>query len=148
PGSNDNNNNNNLSLVEEYPPMQYIGDLAENSPLPINIPLKIPNGTVAGDYPVSIEVSYQDNLRNDHNLSVNGTVNYSPPVDNSAANTGLLFGYMNPIMLLVIILMLGIIAYLIVRRIQKKKRSQRTGSSKNETVSSETDFDSILRDKD
>ena len=147
PGSNDNNNS--LSLVEEYPPMQYIGDLAENSPLPINIPLKIPNGTVAGDYPVSIEVSYQDNLRNDHNLTVNGIVNYSPPVDNSTANTGLLFGFMNPIMLLVIILVLGIIAYLIVRRIQKKKRSHRTGPSKNdETVSSESDLDSILRDKD
>jgi hypothetical protein len=143
-----NGNNNNISLVEEYPPVQYIGDLAENSPLPINIPLKIPNDTVTGDYPVSIEVSYQDNLRNDHSLIVNGTVNYAPPADTSPDNTGLLFGFINPIMLMVIILVIGIIAYLVVKRIQKKKRSQRTGSSKDETVSSETDLDSILRDKD
>ena len=141
-------NINNTSLVEEYPPIQYIGDLAENSPLPINIPLKIPNNTVAGDYPVSIEVSYQDNLRNDHDLIVNGTVNYSPPDDNSSDNNGLLFGFMNPLMLLVIILVIGVIAYLIVKRIRKKKKSMRTGSSKHETVNSETDLDTILRDKD
>jgi hypothetical protein len=145
---NNNENNNNISLVEEYPPIQYIGDLAENSPLPINIPLKIPNDTVTGEYPVSIEVSYQDNLRNDHNLIVNDTVSYSPPVDNSSDNTGLLFGFINPIMLLVIVLVIGIITYLVVKRIRKKKRSQRTGSSNDETVSSETDLDSILRDKD
>ena len=61
------------NLVDEYPPLQYLGDLAENSPLPVSIPLKIPNNTNPGNYPVFIEISYKDNLRNNHNLVVNGT---------------------------------------------------------------------------
>ena len=61
------------NLVEEYPPLQYLGDLAENSPLPVSIPLKIPNNTRPGNYPVFIEISYKDNLRNGHNLIVSGT---------------------------------------------------------------------------
>ena len=54
----DNNNDSSTrgNLVEEYPPLQYLGDLAENSPLPVSIPLKIPNNTRPGNYPVFIEI--------------------------------------------------------------------------------------------
>lgn len=140
--------NNTVTLVKEYPPMQYLGDLAENSPLPVNIPLKIPNNTSPGEYPVSIKISYKDNLRNDHQLIVNGTVNYSPPVNNTTNDTGLLFGFINPIILLVIILLIGLIAYLIIKRLRKRRKSQITQSSKQEITESENDLDSILREKD
>lgn len=140
--------NNTVTLVKEYPPMQYLGDLAENSPLPVNIPLKIPNNTRPGEYPVSIKISYKDNLRNDHQLIVNGTVNYSPQVNNTTTDTGLLFGFINPIILLVIILLIGLIAYLIIKHLRKRRKSQITQSSKQEITESENDLDSILREKD
>jgi hypothetical protein len=140
--------NNTVTLVKEYPPMQYLGDLAENSPLPVNIPLKIPNNTRPGEYPVSIKISYKDNLRNDHQLIVNGTVNYSPQVNNTTNDTGLLFGFINPIILLVLIILVGLIAYLIIKRLRKRRKSQITQSSKQEITESENDLDSILREKD
>lgn len=140
--------NSTLKLVEEYPPMQYLGDLAENSPLPVNIPLKIPNSTEPGDYPVSVKISYKDNLRNDHQLIVNGTVNYSPEIDDTNGNTGLLSDLLGPIIFFVIILLIGIIAYVVVKRIQKKKKSQRTGTQDQQNTDSEDDLDSILRDTD
>ncbi|HYF99726.1 MAG TPA: hypothetical protein VD815_06515 [Candidatus Saccharimonadales bacterium] len=140
--------NNTISLVEEYPPIQYLGDLAENSPLPVNIPLKIPNNTRPGDYPVSIKISYKDNLRNDHQLIVNGTVNYLPQVNNTTNDTGLLFGFINPIILLILVPVIGIIAYLIVKRIRKMKKNQRIRLSKQGISESENDLDSILKDKD
>ena len=140
--------NNTVTLVKEYPPMQYLGDLAENSPLPVNIPLKIPNNTRPGEYPVSIKISYKDNLRNDHQLIVNGTVNYSPQVNNTTNDTGLLFGFINPIILLILIILVGLIAYLIIKRLRKRRKSQITQSSKQEITESENDLDSILREKD
>ena len=142
------NNNEDISLVEDYPPIQYLGDLAENSPLPVNIPLKIPNNTAAGDYLVFIKVSYKDNLRNDHYIIVNGTVNYYPPVNNSIDNTGFLFGSMNDIIVLITILVIGTVTYVIIKHMQKRRKRLRPETSNDENVNSEADLDSILRDKD
>lgn len=139
--------NSTMGLVEEYPPVQYLGDLAENSPLPISIPLKIPNNTSSGNYPIFIKVSYKDNLRNDHQLMVNGTVNYSPQIENASNNNGLFFGTINPIILLGLIFFFGIAVYLILRRYRKKKKNQTLKSSKV-NIESENDLDSILSSRD
>ena len=66
---------------------QYLGDLEDNSPLPFSIPLAIgsndDNGNSsnpgAGNYPVSLRITYSDELRNPHEVILDGTVSYSPP---------------------------------------------------------------------
>jgi len=135
------------NLVEEYPPLQYLGDLAENSPLPVSIPLKIPNNTRPGNYPVFIEISYKDNLRNGHNLIVNGTVNYTPQIGNSSNDTGLIFGFIYPIILFVMLIVIGIVLYFVIRRFRKKKKNK-VIESPADYSDSENDLDSVLRDND
>jgi hypothetical protein len=66
------------SLVGSIASQQYLGDLTENSPLPFSIPLTIDNSTKAGTYPVFLKVSYRDNLRIPHELTINGSVDYEP----------------------------------------------------------------------
>ncbi|MCD6037542.1 MAG: putative S-layer protein [Nitrososphaeraceae archaeon] len=66
------------SLVGSIASQQYLGDLTENSPLPFSIPLTIDNNTKAGTYPVFLKVSYRDNLRIPHELTINGSVDYEP----------------------------------------------------------------------
>ncbi|MFL6502075.1 MAG: hypothetical protein ACJ70W_00915, partial [Nitrososphaera sp.] len=62
---------------------QYLGDLEDNSPLPFSIPLGVGSsgsGSLpAGNYPVSLRVTYSDELRNTHDVILNSTVSYSPP---------------------------------------------------------------------
>src|ERR671918_1204498 len=79
------------SLVNEFPPQQYLGDLSDNSPLPLSIPLNINKDAPGGAYPVSIKVIYSDTLRDTHELVLNGTVNYTPrPTSSSTESSGLL----------------------------------------------------------
>jgi hypothetical protein len=66
------------NLVRSIASQQYLGDLAENSPLPFSIPLTIDNSTKSGTYPVFLKVSYRDNLRIPHELTINGSVDYEP----------------------------------------------------------------------
>ena len=120
------------NLVLRYPPLQYIGDLAENSPLPISIPVEIPNGTKAGDYPVFMKVSYKDNLRDNHELIVNGTVEYTPKVDESSAGSGGFFGTgISPIVLLVVAALAIVMVLLIIRSIRKKRKTKKAPSLSN-----------------
>lgn len=67
-------------LYTTPPPGQYLGDLDTNSPLPISFPINIPNNLAPGTYPVSIKVKYNDGLRNEHSIILNGTANYVPQV--------------------------------------------------------------------
>ena len=66
-------------LVSVIPEQQYLGDVAENSPVPFSIPLSIDSkNTKAGTYPISLKVTYKDNLRTIHELTLNGTVKFEP----------------------------------------------------------------------
>ncbi|MFL6492351.1 MAG: hypothetical protein ACJ70O_04545 [Nitrososphaera sp.] len=82
---------------------QYLGDLEDNSPLPFSIPLAIGingnNGTssssssslAAGNYPLSLRITYSDELRNTHAVILNRTVSYNPPQqEENAPNQGFL----------------------------------------------------------
>jgi hypothetical protein len=95
---------NQSSLVPLTDTPQYLGDLEDNSPLPFSIPLAIgtndDNGSssgsrtsslAAGNYPVSLRITYSDELRNTHQVILNRTVSYSPPQQQEAApNQGFL----------------------------------------------------------
>jgi hypothetical protein len=81
---------------------QYLGDLEDNSPLPFSIPLAIGingnNGSsssgsslAAGNYPLSLRITYSDELRNTHAVILNRTVSYNPPQqEENAADQGFL----------------------------------------------------------
>jgi LEA14-like dessication related protein len=59
-------------------PPQYLGDLQADSPLPFSIPINVDNNTAPGIYPVSLKITYSDDLKNSHELVVNNTVTIKP----------------------------------------------------------------------
>lgn len=66
------------NLVSSLPPSQYLGDLEQNSPLPFSIPVNIDSNSGAGTYPVSLQVTYKDNLRELHTLDIDSEVEFVP----------------------------------------------------------------------
>jgi hypothetical protein len=67
------------SASTSLPPSQYLGDLQPDSPLPFSIPLIANiNNTAPGIYPVKLEVTYSDDLKNSHTTILNNTVQLAP----------------------------------------------------------------------
>ncbi len=87
------------NLVSDLPPTQYIGDLEENSPLPFSIPINVDSGAGAGTYPVSLKVSYKDDLRQTHTLDVSSKVQFAPeqPTEESLQSTGIMSAGLMPV---------------------------------------------------
>ena len=120
----------NKSLVTGPSQQQYLGDLSENSPLPFSIPLSIDSDLPAGDYPISLNVTYSDNLRMIHELLLNDTVVYEGQPSTSSNNDGNnnAFTFVNgfsgifPIVIIVIIVI--IVGLLLIRRRNKRKREE------------------------
>lgn len=56
------------------PTQQFIGDLSPDSPIPFSIPLRGINSLQPGMYQVAFKVTYADDLKNFHNVILNGTV--------------------------------------------------------------------------
>jgi hypothetical protein len=77
-------------LSAQLPPQQYLGDLEENSPLPFSIPIDV-GSAQAGTYPVALQVTYKDNLRQLHTFDASSEVRFAPEVvaDESAAGGGM-----------------------------------------------------------
>lgn len=113
-------------LVNNFPPQQYLGDLSENSPLPFSIPLNIDKDTPRDIYPISIRVTYNDNLRNTHELILNGTVNYTPKSTDSTTKLGGILGSgeLSSIIIPVVIVLaiISILAIIVRRRRKGEKR--------------------------
>ncbi len=67
------------NLVQDLlPPPQYLGDLEANSPLPFSIPMTVDNNSGTGTYPVSLRITYKDNLRETHTIDINTEVQFVP----------------------------------------------------------------------
>ncbi len=101
---------------------QYLGDLEENSPLPFSIPLAINNNTSSGIYPVSLKVTYSDDLRNSYTVINNGTVEFVSPVTTSNEGQGFLGNY-DTLLIVVILAIIGTIVFIVVRRFRSKKKT-------------------------
>ncbi|SHO48030.1 exported hypothetical protein [Nitrosotalea sinensis] len=56
------------------PSQQFIGDLSPDSPIPFSIPIRGINLLTPGMYQVAFKVTYADDLKNFHNVVLNGTV--------------------------------------------------------------------------
>ena len=118
-----------LVPVSTFP--SYLGDLDANSPLPFSIPLELKNNSSPGKYPISLRITYSDDLRSDHALIINSSVDLTRPRQRSGDNgdqnqgfLGILIGKQNslqiggislPIPLLLIIVAVAL-ALLILRR--------------------------------
>jgi hypothetical protein len=98
---------------------QYLGDLEENSPLPFSIPLAMNNNTSSGIYPVSLKVTYSDDLRNNYTVINNGTVEFISPVTATNKGQGFLGSY-DSLLILIILAIAGIIGLYIIRRLRPK----------------------------
>src|SRR5215208_7943354 len=122
------------TLVNDFPPQQYLGDLSENSPLPFSIPLNIDKNPPGGAYPVAIRVTYSDTLRNTHEIILNGTVNYTPKTDSSTESGGFLgYGELSSIVIPVVII-LAIISILVIIIRRRKDGKRKTFNSKSEDL--------------
>jgi hypothetical protein len=118
-----------LVPVSTFP--SYLGDLDANSPLPFSIPLELKNNSSPGRYQISLRITYSDDLRADHALIINSSVDLTRPRQRSGDNgdqnqgiLGILIGKQNslkiggislPIPLLLIIVAIAL-ALLILRR--------------------------------
>jgi hypothetical protein len=64
----------------------YLGDLQDDSPLPFSIPLLLQNNSSPGTYPVSLKITYNDDLRNSHQIILNSSVELTRPKERSGGN--------------------------------------------------------------
>jgi hypothetical protein len=120
---------------------QYLGDLDENSPLPFSIPLALDNHTAPGVYPVSLKITYSDDLRNSYSVIRNGTVQFiSTPTPSNQGQNFLINNNVVAILIFIIIIAVGVIFTL---RWLRSKRSKgkivRTDQSRDNN-----DFESLL----
>jgi hypothetical protein len=76
------------------PPPQYLGDLQPDSPLPFSIPLTVNvNNTAQGVYPVKLQVTYSDDLKNSHTVVLNNSVQVvHPQVQQDTGQSGGILG--------------------------------------------------------
>ena len=133
---------------------QYLGDLTENSPLPFSIPIEIKPGTEKGKYLTNLKISYKDDLRTEHDLILNQTVNFKPVEggqtnmsDNSSSILG--FNTSNSVITLIaifilsILIVIAIIVVLVTIKKRKNKKSKFYKSLKNQ----DNNIDHFLGDK-
>lgn len=130
-------------LVTSLPPPQYLGDLDENSPLPLSIPLVIPNNVQAGTYPVSLKVTYKDDLRTEHSTVVNGTVIYQSEVQSNSTSGGF-FGSgvgdssISPVIIGIIVAVIAIALVIVLRRRKRSKLKFELEQSQSEDLTFDT----------
>jgi hypothetical protein len=116
------------SLVTGPTQQLYLGDLSENSPLPFSIPISIAPDLPAGNYPVTLNITYSDNLRMVHKLLLNDTVEYEGRPSTSGSNNGnsnaLTFAndFSMFLPIIIIVIPVGIVAVILIRRRKKRKQ--------------------------
>jgi len=131
-------------LVSDLPPSQYIGDLEENSPLPFSIPIDV-GSSGAGAYPVSLRITYKDDLRETHALDIDSKVQFVPerPADESNQNTGIMSS--NVLIIIGIVVAAGIAAAVGVSR-RRKSALKRTFQAGKQDDDIESVLDSHKKD--
>jgi hypothetical protein len=131
--------NNILLPASSFP--QYLGDLEENSPLPFSIPLAMKNSSASGIYPVSLKVTYSDDLRNGYTVIKNGTVDFMAPVMTSNQGQAFLGNY-NIIFFVIVGIIAVIITIVILRRFKSKIKTKPLERELNENEGKNSQNDS------
>jgi hypothetical protein len=128
-----------LKPVSSFP--QYLGDLDENSPLPFSIPLAIDNNTAPGVYPVSLKITYNDDLRNSYSVIRNGTVQFISTA--ASTNQGQSFLINNNIVTMLIFIIIAVALGVIFTIRGLRSRSKGKIVRIDET-GDDNDFESLL----
>ena len=128
-------------LTSSLPPSQYLGDLDENSPLPFSVPIDLSKSASAGNYPVSVKVTYKDSLRQPHTFEITQTVNYTPQSNSTQTSQNpAMLSSMAPIVIIIAIVIAAIVAaVMIVRRRRKSVLKRRFESRKEGSLESVLD---------
>lgn len=125
--------NSGKSFIPITPPAQYLGDLSVDSPLPFSMPLNIDNRTMStiqpGIYPITLKITYSDDLKIPHVLLVNSSVDFEPKHAQSSNGAGGSGGGLSGFGIFVIAAIAAVIVFLFVRRRRSKsKRTKLQGS--------------------
>jgi hypothetical protein len=112
------------STLSQYPP-QYLGDLQPDSPLPFSIPLlNVDNSTIRGSHPVSLKITYSDDLKNSHQITINSSLQVNPQQPHTRGahrSENSVFGIPFPVLLIAIVAIIALIVIRIIRRRQKSR---------------------------
>jgi hypothetical protein len=140
------------------PPPQYLGDLQPDSPLPFSIPLTVNvNNTAQGVYPVKLQVTYSDDLKNSHTVILNNSVQVvHPQVQQDTGQSGGILGLLTssggahgrgghhgggagshgflglPLLFWIVIIAIIIIVLLYIRRRRKRSKAALLATSTTE----------------
>jgi hypothetical protein len=154
PVSKDYENKNILVPAASFP--QYLGDLEENSPLPFSIPLAMKNSSASGIYPVSLKVTYSDDLRNGYTVITNGTVEFIASVTTSNHGQAFLGNY-TMIFFVMVAIVAVIIGIVILKRFRSKIKTKslegqlidnEANSSPKDDSQNDEDIETLLGDED
>ncbi|VVC05947.1 Uncharacterised protein [uncultured archaeon] len=124
---------------------QYIGDLSSDSPTPFSIPL---SGEIRpGIHPVSFKVVYSEDMKQVHELILNGTVNAQQPTSSANARQGSgfnpLFGIRGGMMMLIYLPVTAASAVVATVFVMKKRNSSKNKIQNNKK---DVDIESLLDD--
>ena len=127
--------NSGKSFIPITPPAQYLGDLSVDSPLPFSMPLNIDNRTMStiqpGIYPITLKITYSDDLKISHVLLVNSSVDFEPKHAQSSNGAGGSGGGLSGFGIFVIAAIAAVIVFLFVRRRRSKSKRTKLQSSKD-----------------
>lgn len=112
----------NTKLFSNLPPSQYLGDLTENSPLPFGIPINITKSLPSGDYPITLKISFKDNLRNDHIVLLNDTVTFKANSQETEQSDPNILGINYFLFISLVILLVAVILTIFLIKRRRKKR--------------------------
>jgi hypothetical protein len=123
------------SFIPITPPAQYLGDLSVDSPLPFSMPLNIDNRTLStiqpGIYPITLKITYSDDLKISHVLLVNSSVDFEPKHAQSSNGAGGSGSGLSGFGIFVIAAIFAVILFLFVRRRRSKSKRTKLQSSKD-----------------
>ncbi|HSA98738.1 MAG TPA: hypothetical protein VLF17_06635, partial [Candidatus Nitrosotenuis sp.] len=119
---------------------QYIGDISEDSSIPFNIPLAS-NSLKPGINPVLLKITYADDLKKFHEVTVKGQVNFdSKPSFADAGRRGdSQFGSMHYSVVLIVVAAIATSGIAV-----KKYKKSKNGNSKAAGAKNENDMDALL----
>jgi hypothetical protein len=128
------------SFIPITPPSQYLGDLSVDSPLPFSMPLNIDNKTMTtiqpGIYPITLKITYSDDLKIAHVFLVNSSVDFEPkhaPSSSGGASSSGLFGFgtASSGVIIIIAAIAAVIIFILVRKRRSKSKRTKLQSSKD-----------------
>lgn len=134
-------------FITSVPPSQYLGDLDADSPLPFSIPLSIDNKTMArmppGMYPVTLKITYSDDLKIPHQLILNNMVNFQPARQPGSSEHLNLFGFDieairggtgNNFLIIAIVAAIAIVTLFIIIIIVRRSKARKLRNGQEEIV--------------